>query len=456
MIKDKKIAPKMLRTYYLQQDEAKGKEFLAMFQPADIAEILEDMEAEVQKWVIALLDDERAADVVNELEPDVSRELLGLLSPERASRIFDEMSPDDVADLLGEFSDQDQDRYLGMMETEDRQDVRELMNYREDTAGGIMTVEYVAIREDITVEKAIEVLRETAPEAETVYYVYVINLKNQLVGVISLRELIIAEPKSLIRDIMRRHVISVPVDMDQEEVAYMVTKYDFLAVPVVDHDRSLMGIITVDDIIDVIHEEAAEDIYLLAGAPGEDEKEEEDEFLLRIKSSLQARLPWLFVTMLGGLVSGRVLSSFSEQISAVIALAFFVPLLTGMGGNVGTQSSTVTVRGIATGQIKEDRVLKVILRESLTGLFMGLVLGTIVGLIAAWWQSKPMLGLVVGLAMMGNMFTAATMGTLVPLFFRRVGIDPAVASAPFISTAIDITGLLIYSTLATLLIFYLL
>jgi magnesium transporter len=328
------------------------------------------------------------------------------------------------------------------------------MQYPEDTAGGLMTFEYVAIREDITAAKAIDVLRETAPDAETVYYVYVINIENQLVGVISLRELIIASPESLISDIMRRNVVSVPIDMDQEEVARIVSKYDFLAVPVVDHEKSLQGIITFDDVIDVIHEEASEDIYRMAGAPGEEEEEEEG-FLLRIKASLKARLPWLFVTMFGGLFSGKILSQFSGEISAVVALAFFIPLLTGMGGNVGTQSSTVTVRGIATGQIGNEDILRVILREALTGLAIGAILGVIVGGIASWWQNKPMLGMVVGLAMLGNMFTAATMGTLVPLFFRRIGIDPAVASAPFISTAIDITGLVIYSVLATLLIAYL-
>jgi len=447
---------KEIRAYFPTKDESKAGEYLSTLQPADIAEVLDELEQEEQHWVLSLLDSETAALVINELEPDHGGELLGQLKEERALEILEEMSSDDAADLLSELSDQDQNRYLDMLESEDQQDVRELMTYEEDTAGGLMTVDYVAIREDITAARAIEVLRETAPDAETVYYVYVINLINQLVGVISLRELIIASPEAYIRDIMRRNVVSVPVHMDQEEVARIVSKYDFLAVPVVDEDKSLMGIITFDDVIDVIHEEATEDLYRLAGAPGEDEEYEEDEFFARIKSSLRARLPWLFITMIGGLISGQVLSRFSGQISAVVALAFFIPLLTGMGGNVGTQCSTVTVRGIATGQIKTDDIYRVILRESIVGLAIGVVLGLVVGVIASWWQSKPMLGVVVGLAMIGNMFTAATVGTLVPLVFRRVGIDPAVASAPFISTAIDITGLVIYSTLATVLIAYLL
>lgn len=443
-----------LQEYIEQVETEKTKEFLETLQPADIAELLEELEEKQQRWILALLDNETAALVINEVDSELGAELLGYLNRERAVEVLEEMSFDDAADFLSELPVTEQDRYLELLEVTDQQDVRELMTYPEDTAGGLMTTEYVAIREDITANRAIEELRETAPDAETVYYVYVINMQNQLMGVISLRELIIAQPDSLIQDIARRNVISVPVDMDQEEVARIVAKYNFLAIPVVDYDQSLIGIITVDDIIDVIHEEATEDLYRLAGASGEEEDEEE--FFSRIITSLRARLPWLFITLLGGLVSGHVLSRFSEQISTVVALAFFIPLLTGMGGNVGTQSSTVTVRGIATGQIKTGDVLRVIMRESFVGLFIGSILGLSVGVIASWWQEKPMLGVVVGLAMLGNMLTAATMGTIVPLFFRRIGIDPAVASAPFISTAIDITGLLIYSTLATLLIAYLL
>lgn len=456
MINEREVIFHKLRSYLEQNEAQKVKELLNKIQAADIAEILEELETAEQHIVIRYLDSVTAAQVINELEAELGGELLGKLNKEQATKILDEMSFDDAADLLSELSDQEQNRYLDLMESQDQQDVRELMNYPEDTAGGLMTTEYVAIRDDITAARAIDAMREIAPDAETVYYVYVINMKNQLVGVVSLRELIIANPQGLIHNIMRPNIVSVPVDMDQEEVARIVSKYDFLAVPVVDHNKGLLGIITVDDVIDVIHEEATEDLYRLAGAPGEEEEEEEEKLLLRIKSSLKARLPWLFVTMLGGLVSGSVLSYFSGQIQSVVALTFFIPLLTGMGGNVGTQSSTVTVRGIATGQIKKGELFSVIAKESLVGLSIGSILGLIVGIIASWWQSKPMLGVIVGLAMLGNMFTAATMGTLVPLIFRRIGVDPAVASAPFISTAIDITGLLIYSTLATLLIAYLL
>ncbi|MGI6607000.1 MAG: magnesium transporter [Peptococcia bacterium] len=456
MTEEKKFLLTELEGYIAEKDAEKATEFLAQLQAADIAEFLQEITAEeTQQWLLSLLDDETAALVLNEVETELGLRLLGNLNKKKASEILEEMPFDDAADLLGDLSDHEQNQYLSLFEKEDRQEVKELLTYAADTAGGLMTTEYVSIKEYFTAEQAIDTLREIAPDAETIYYVFVVNEQNQLVGVISLRELIIASPKTLIREIMHRKVVSVPVDMDQEEVARIVSKYDFLAVPVIDQNSKLLGIVTVDDVIDVIHEELTEDIFRLAGAPGEEE-DEEDTSVWKIVTSLKARLPWLLVTMLGGLVSGRILSGFSDQINAVVALAFFIPLLTGMGGNVGTQSSTVTVRGIATGQIKGKDAWKIVCREALVGLMIGLVLGIFVGGIASWWQNKPMLGVVVGLAMAGNMLTAAAMGAFVPLTFRKLGIDPAVASAPFISTAIDITGLLIYSTLATVLIMYLL
>jgi len=421
-------------------------------QPADIADILQQMEEMDRARLFVRLDGETAALVLKELNTEAVDSLLHILGSERIAAVLDEMSLDDAADFLGEFSENIKTELLDLMEVEEASDVKELLAYPEDTAGGIMTTEYVAILEDISAEKAIQVLRKTAPDAETVYYVYVINTKNQLVGVISLRELIIANPETLITDIMQKKVISVRVDTDQEEVARVVTRYDFLAVPVIDHDRSLVGIVTVDDVIDVIHEEATEDIYRLAGAQ---QVEEDLPLPERLVASVRSRLPWLLVTLMGGMLAGQVLRGLETELSRMVALAFFIPLLTGMGGNVGTQSSTLTVRGLATGQIEGREVILTVLKESLVGMSIGAVCGLIVGTVAFLWQGNMALGLVVGLALLGNMTTAATMGTLVPLFFRRVGIDPAVASAPFISTSIDITGLLIYSILASALISYL-
>lgn len=420
--------------------------------PADIAEGLQLLNKLDRARVFSRLDGETAALVLCNLKTEVVNSLLEVLGPERIAAILDEMPLDDAADFLGGVSQQVKDELLDLMEADEAKDVKELLAYPEDTAGGIMTTEYVAILEDISAGRAIEILREIAAEAETVYYVYVINVKNKLVGVISLRELIMADPQAPVRSIMQTNVISVHALTDQEEVARMVTKYGLLAIPVVDDDGSLLGIVTVDDIIDVIHEEATEDIYLLAGAG---EIDEGLSLVGRLKASVASRLPWLLVTLLGGVLAGTVLKGIEDELSQMVALAFFIPLLTGMGGNVGTQSSTLTVRGLATGEIAGHEVWLTLLKEGLSGLIIGAICGGIVGILAVLLFKNWVLGVVVGAALVANMVTAATMGTLVPLVFKRVGIDPAVASAPFISTSIDITGLLIYSTLASALIAYL-
>lgn len=420
--------------------------------PADIAEALQELNDVDRARVFSRLDGETAALVLRNLKTDVVKSLLEVLGPERIAAILDEMPLDDVADFLGEVSAQVKDELLDLMEADEAKDVKELLAYPEDTAGGIMTTEYVAILDNLSAGRAIEVLREIAPEAETVYYVYVINTRNKLVGVISLRELIVADPHEPISSIMQTNVIKVHALTDQEEVAKMVTKYGLLAIPVVDDDDALLGIVTVDDVIDVIHEEATEDIFLMAGAS---EIDESLALPARLKASVATRLPWLLVTLFGGIVAGSVLKGIEDELSQMVALAFFIPLLTGMGGNVGTQSSTLTVRGLATGEIEGNEVWKTLMKEILSGLIIGTVCGSIVGSLAIVMFNNWVLGLVVGVALVANTITAATMGTLVPLLFKRVGIDPAVASAPFISTSIDITGLLIYSTLASALIAYL-
>lgn len=434
-------------------DPAKLREFLHDQQPADIAEFLEALRPAQRRQIFGALNGELAALVLGELKQEVAAAILVALSPIRLNQILAAMSVDDVVDLLGDLSEVLKERILGLMAAEDASEIEELLAYKEDTAGGIMTTEYVAFPQDITAARAIQILREIAPDAETVYYVYVIDARGALVGVISLRELIVAEPSSQVKEIMHKKVISVDVQTDQEEVARLVSRYNFLAVPVIDDKGVLVGIVTVDDIIDVIQEEATEDFYRLAGAG---EVTESPQWGARLISAVKSRLPWLIITMLEGLLAGYVLGGLEAELQAIVALAFFIPLLTGMGGNVGTQSSTLTVRGLATGSLDLDSLWPVVVREGLVGVALGLFFGFMVGGIAAGWQQNLMLGLVVGLAMLGNMTTAAVMGTLVPMLFKRLGIDPAVASAPFISASIDITGLLIYANLATLLINYLL
>lgn len=425
------------------------EEIIAKTHQVDIADVLKSLNRlKDKKILIDQLDAERAALVLNELESEEVAQLLSFLPDLKVTEIFEQMPYDDAADFLGELPDSDKEKYLGLFETSTAEDVQELLSYKEDTAGGIMTTEFIAIPYNISVDKAIKALRENAVEAETVYYVYVINLKNQLMGVISLRELIISNQNLMVSEIMKKNIISVNVNDDQEEVAKIVSRYDFLAVPVVDNKNHLLGIVTVDDIIDVIHEEAEEDFYKMAGVSGL-----EDDMNAKLSTTLSSRLPWLFVTLLGGFLSGNVIAFFSDQFDKMIVLTFFIPLLAGMGGNVGTQSSTVTVRGLATGFINKETVKITILRELKIGVLIGAIMGSMVATAAYFWQFNVKLGIVVGLSMMANIFTAATMGTLVPVFFKKVGIDPAVASAPFITTTIDVLGLIIYASLASFLLF---
>lgn len=428
------------------------REYLDQQQPMDIADIIGQMsDSHEQKRLIALLSVEDAAVVINELaDAELIAEILRGLPLVQAQAILNEMPSDDVADFIFALSDDEQTWILGLLEDTSASDVQSLLGYGEDTAGGLMTKEYVVVAEFLTAKNAIEIIRHVAPGAETVYYIYVVDGKNCLVGVLSLRELIVALPQTTVAEIMWGNVISVNVHEDQEDVARLVAKYNFLAVPVVDDEGHLEGIITVDDIIDVIHAEAAEDMYRLAGTNAAEE--DDDETLSKFSTAFKSRMPWLLVTIVGGLLSGQVLNIFSDRLSEVVALSFFIPMLIGMGGNVGTQSSTVTVRGIATGSINTKTVLGTICREGSIGIALGLTIGSIVALAAYIWQGSIRLGIVVGIAMLVNMFAAATMGTLVPLLFQKINVDPAVASAPFITTTIDVMGLVIYATLATLLL----
>lgn len=423
------------------------KEYLHEQQPEDIAEYIDRLDSREEKLtLLRYFDPEDVAIVFFELEDaDLMQDLLNSLPEEEALAIAEVIPTDDAVDLLADLEDEEQDQILEYFDDEVADDIRRIMGYDEETAGGLMTTEFVVIPEYVHAEKAIDIIRTFSYDAETIYYIYVIDAWNHLVGIMSLRELIVADPQTKVSDIMNRNVVAVNVHDDQEEVADMIAKYNFLAVPVTDDDGHMAGIITVDDILDVIHEEATEDMYRMAGI-----SESHDEEDATIFQSYTARMPWLLITILGGIGAGTVLSHFTDQLSAVIALTIFIPMIIGIAGNVGTQSATVTVRSIAMGITDDRSALLTILREALIGLGLGITLGCIVGAVATFWQGSPKLGLVVGLAIFINNFTAALMGTVVPLALKKMGIDPAVSSAPFITTAVDVLGLITYALVATL------
>lgn len=448
-----KILLERVTNYIDQGDLESLQSLIDHIHSADVIEIIERLDDTHRNVLFKTLDTEEAAEVLESIDSDLFSEILKVLSEKDKKDILDEMAHDDIADHLNELDDERSEEIMGFLDEDDRDDVRELLVYDEDTAGGLMTTEFISLEEEFTVAKAIEHLQVHGPDAETIYYLFVVNEREELSGVISLRDLIIGKPTDKIKDLMSTRVISVNVADDQEEVARIVSKYDFLAVPVTDDYEHMIGIITVDDIVDVLEEEATEDILRFAGSSELEAEAYEEKLGMRIFMSIRSRLPWLIITLFGGMLSASIISGYQSVLNGNAIIAIFIPILAGMGGNVGTQSSTITVRNIAIGNITGVEVWKTIVHEMTVGLSVGLLCSTI-AFIASFliYDISPMLAVVVGLAMWANMLTASTIGTVVPLVFKKIGVDPAVASAPFITMTIDLTGLSIYFTLVVLLI----
>jgi magnesium transporter len=418
---------------------------------ADIAEIMDDLTAQEKNIVFERLSIEIISEIFEELEADVFSDLLKDLDESKKRLILDEMAKDDIVDKLEELPNERIIEILKFMDIEDSKIIKKLLAYEPDVAGGIMTSDFVVLEETITKAEALEFLKSNAPDAETIYYIYIIDEQRKLVGVLSLRDLIVANDTIDLKEIMYTNVISVNVYDDQEEVAHVVSKYDLLAVPVINNFGKVVGIITVDDIIDVIEEEATEDIYKFVGS-SEAESFEEKGVFSSILLSTRARLPWLIITVFGGLISATIVSRFQGVLNANTVLALFMPLLAGMGGNVGTQSSTITVRNLALGTIEGKEIPLTLLHEISVGVIVGIICAILVAIAAFILNGALIISVIVGISMTANIVTAATIGTIVPLIFKKMNIDPAVASAPFITTTVDITGLTIYFSMATYLI----
>ncbi len=414
--------------------------------PHDIAELIQKLDPSIRNKVLSSLKDELLIKVLPELAEDTQLGFVEVISPDLAAKLLAKIPPDDMVDVLGDLSMDSRRNIVSYFSKEKTTEARKLLKYPEDTAGGLMTTEVVALPKDTTVEKAIEYIREKAKEFETVYYIYVVDDKRRLVGVLSLRELVLASPKAKLNDVMNKDVIKVPADMDQEEVAYIIADYDLVAVPVVDEEERLLGMVTVDDVIDVIEEEVTEDMGHLAGTGAMIDKLID----APVTSVVRARLPWLIFALMGGLVAGSVISAYREILSSVVMLAIFIPVIMSMGGNVGMQSSTIFVRGLATGEI--ERPLQYFIKEIKVGLLMGILIGGGIGVIAHLWKGMPIIGFIVGLAMLATVFLATAIGVAVPKLFDALGVDPAISSSPFVTTIQDITSLVIYFSIASYLL----
>lgn len=414
----------------------------------DQAQFYEKVGPDLRKVIYQFLSPQEMASIFEAIDLDDHEyeHFLKEMDTTYAAQMMSYMYADDVVDVLNELDEEHRDSFLQMMDSETAEEINELLGYEESTAGSIMTTEYVSILENSTVRSAMTVLRKEAPKAETIYYVFVVDNNHRLTGVVSLRDLIIAEEDTLIRDIMSTRVVFVNVKDDQEEIAQIFRDYDFLAVPVVDAQEHLLGIITVDDIIDVMDEEASDDYSKLAGVSDIDDVDAGP-----IKEA-RKRLPWLIMLLFLGMLTATLMAQFEATLEKVALLATFIPLISGTSGNSGTQALAVAVRGIATGDIDGKNKIKLLLREMSTGLVTGLVCGLIVIGIIFFWKHDLIIGLLVGAAICISILVATIAGSFIPLLIHKMGIDPAVASGPFITTLNDVTSILIYLGLATTLI----
>jgi magnesium transporter len=413
--------------------------------PADMAWVFRHLSPAERKKVFNIIaQTEMVGDFLSEVDQAIMLELVQDLTPKFMVAVISEMASDDVADLLEALPEEMANEIRQLMGKEDREEVDELLQYHPETAGGLMSPDFMALDGELSAGDAIRIVQERSEEMEMSFYLYITHGDGQLAGVVSLRELLLHPPYRQLKNIMNTNVTSVTTDTNQDEVAHVISQYNILAVPVVDSNYKLVGIVTVDDIIDVIREEATEDFLRMAGV-GKD-----SEILLKpTLANALTRAPWLFASWLGGIMSMVIITLFQGELQRVLALAAFIPIINGMGGNIATQSSTIIIRGIATGRINMQEFSKVIFKEMRVGLLLGAVYGLFLGILAFFgFPQLRNLGLVVGIAIFFVMTLAVTVGSFVPLILKRLNFDAAIATGPFVTTSIDILGVLTYFLIA--------
>lgn len=420
------------------------KTILIDLHPADIAEAATRIDRDNRKSVFDLLDTEMAAEVLVELDTPLRQDILQELDEGKIVEIIGAMDSDDATDVIGELEEEVAQRVLDAMPWQEFREVKTLLKHDEETAGGIMALEIVAVDQDRTAQEAQEVLRRKADEVEDVYNIYVLDRQGVLKGIVTLKALVLADPKAMLSDIMDKEAISVQPEMDQEEVANLFHKYDLVAAPVVDERGRLVGRITVDDVLDVLEEEASEDIAMMAGITDEEIR---GRSIFRISG---VRLPWLLVAFVGEMVSAAVLSRFKAPLEQIATSALFIPLIMAMGGNTGIQSATVVIRGLATGEINLRDTGRRLIKEIGASVLNGVVISLLLFGVALLWLQQPKFGFILSLAMIAVLFNAAFMGTMIPFLLKRVGVDPAIATGPFITTSNDVLGLVVYFGMMTL------
>ena len=417
------------------------KLLLKPVQPVDIAEAIGNLPTNLQALAFRFLGKDEAISVYEYLDSATQQSLLRLLRSGEMREVVEEMSPDDRARLLEELPAKVVRQLLSELSPEERRVTAQLLGYEAETAGRLMTTEYIALKENQTAAMALEIVRRRARDTETIYSLYVTDSERCLTGILSLRDLVTADLNARIGDVMTGDVLSVATDTDQEKVARTIQRYDFLAVPVVDSEQRLVGIVTVDDVIDVIEQEATRDLYAAGAVQAGDD---DDYFTSNLFTVARRRIVWLSVLVVASFFTSEVIAANEAVLKQVVLLAAFIPLLGGTGGNVGAQSSTVVIRGLSTQSISVLKPLQAVLREAMAGALLG-VLMTIVVLPFAWWRGGgALVGVSVGISLLAITTLAATAGAAFPLLFDRMGLDPALMSTPFITTCTDVAGTLIY------------
>lgn len=419
--------------------------------PADLAALFRSFTDTERQTVFKLISDRTyKAEFLTELDQSILVDILRDSAPKDIAELLKEMAPDDQADLLAQIPEDLSKEVLSLMSSTDSEDLEELMMYDPDTAGGIMVPLPFKMHEQDTVQDAINAIHEQK-DAEMAFYIYVVDDNDRLTGIISLRQLLMVSPKTILQNIMIKRLVTVHPETDQEEVARIISRYNFLALPVVDREHRLLGIVTVDDIIDVIREEATEDFLQMAGV-GKDR-----EILLKTPvEAARIRFPWLFATFIGGLIVSGIVISFHQLLNRFVILAAFMPIIAGMGGNVGSQSSTIIVRGLATGRINFQQIFKVLIGQIIIGFLLGIAFGILLTLFSNIFyratENILLIGSVIGVSLCCELIIAAMLGTLVPMLLQRINVDPAVATSPIVTTSLDITGMLVYFSIATLIL----
>ena len=420
------------------RNETLIRALLAELHPADVADVLEHLDEENRAYVFKLIPQEEASLALAEMEEGARESLLQDFEAKEIADLVEDLASDDAADVVRDLPDDLAREVLTEISPAESSVVRRLLEYPEDTAGGIMAAEVVAVPEDEYVNQAIDRIRQAGEEQGDIPHVFVVDATGKLTGYLSLRDILLSRSGRRVGEIADREVISVPAEMDQEEVAELVRKYDLAVVPVVDETGTLIGQITLDDILDVYEEEASEDFAKLSG--GLQEESPADSAMTVCRN----RLPWLFLGLLGGILSAYVISLFTDSLRAALQISFFIPVIAAIGGNVGIQSSSVIVRGLATGEIDAANTRGRLIKEIAVGAINALLLALVLCGFVALWLKNVVLSAIVGVSLAGSMACAAIVGAAVPLFLRRIGIDPALATGPFVTTTNDILGLVIY------------